>query len=151
MTIKQFVVLIIPPLLTFVFFLIRQPRTKKQKIYQTAKEKGWYVPAKAVKWHHSTKNTDDLSDYSKIFVTYEYAINGRKKTKKFVYRDDGGGDFPTQLNVYYLKNDPNKAVFENDVEDSNFTQTYTGYKKGCGWGIVVFIVWGILVFNVLNI
>lgn len=151
MTVKQFIVLIIPPLLTFLFFFIRQPQTQKQKIYQTAKANGWYVQAKAVKWHHATKNTDDLSEYSKIFVTYEYTINGRKQTKRFIYRDEGGDSFPTQVNVYYLKKYPNKSVFENDVEDTNFTQRYTGYKKGCGWGIVVFIIWGILVFNVLPI
>lgn len=47
MTVKQFVVIIIPPLLTFVFFLIRQPRTKKQKLFQKAQANGWYVEAVA--------------------------------------------------------------------------------------------------------
>lgn len=104
MTLKQFVVIIIPPLLTFVFFLVRQPRTKKQMLYQKAQANGWYVEAKAIKWHYSTKTTNDMSDYSKIFVTYEYTINGHKQ------------------------------------------------KKGCGWGFIVFFIWGILVLlNMLNI
>lgn len=150
MTLKQFVVIIIPPLLTFVFFLVRQPRTKKQRLYQKAQANGWYVEAKAIKWHYSTKTTDDMSDYSKIFVTYEYTINGHKQKKRFVYRNDGD-DFPTQLKVYYLNNDPKKAVFENEIEDLNFSPFYTTLKKGCGWGFIVFIIWGILVLNMLNI
>lgn len=47
MMLKQVVVTIIPPLLTFLFFLVRQPRTKKQKLYQKAQANGWYVEAKA--------------------------------------------------------------------------------------------------------
>ena len=150
MTLKQFVVIIIPPLLTFVFFLIRQPKTKKQKLFQKAQANGWYVEATATKWHYSTKTTDDMSDFSKIFVTYEYTINGRKQTKRFMYRNDDNGEFPAQLKVYYLKNDPSQAVFENDIEDNNFSPFYTTFKKGCGWSFIVFIIWGILVLNVLN-
>lgn len=91
-----------------------------------------------------------MSDYSKIFVTYEYTINGRKQTKRFMYRNDDNGEFPAQLKVYYLKNDPSQAVFENDIEDNNFSPFYTTFKKGCGWSFIVFIIWGILVLNVLN-
>lgn len=49
MTLKQVVVTIIPPLLTFLFFLVRQPRTKKQKLYQKAQANGWYVEDKTTK------------------------------------------------------------------------------------------------------
>jgi len=45
-----------------------------------------------------------------------------------VYRNDGD-DFPTQLKVYYLNNDPKKAVFENEIEDLNFSPFYTTFKK----------------------
>lgn len=136
-------IMILPSIFIFVYIMVKKPKTRKQKIREIAIANNWVVIADAVKYYYRSAD-DRRSDHDYWYVTYEYVIDGVKRKKKISFIADGRSDFPHNMEVYYLKNNPRRVVFEEDIDH------LTTYKYGCLCSFIVFVVFGLLIGIVLN-
>lgn len=103
-----------------VWLYIINPKTKKQKIYETALQNNWCTEGHQVKIvykHGRLSESHAMARNMTYTITYEYQVGGGTYYKKITFNSNGRISFyaPNTIKLYYLQDNPGRAVAEAEI------------------------------------